>query len=88
MNSLQVIHTYKADNLTVINRCIYEIAYRLGFGDDTAHFSKMFQNHTGILPSENRLQCMKSPGIQGKGNFTLPGRYIKCKEKDPDFIGN
>lgn len=35
---------------------IYELAYRLGFGDDTAYFSKMFQRHTGFLPSEYRLK--------------------------------
>jgi len=44
---------------------VYEVAWQVGFGDDSAYFSQVFRKYTGQLPGEYR-KCHALP--------TLPGR--------------
>jgi two-component system response regulator YesN len=47
------IRIEKAKELIIDNDCkVYEVAEKVGFGDNTQYFSQVFKKHTGCTPSE------------------------------------
>ena len=46
---------------------IYEIAEKVGFGDNPTYFSQLFKQYTGRLPKEFRLQRDVTPGANSSG---------------------
>lgn len=53
---------------------VYEIAKRVGFGDQPAYFGQVFRRYTGMLLSEYRKRSATAPGGVTNGLPTPSGR--------------